>query len=105
MGIEVDPTQVAETAKTMEAQAQEIDSTMRTLIGQLSNLPSAWQGRAAGTFTAAQQAWEAKSAAHRAKLNAVAETLGVASKNQGALEDANDETARKHLSAIQAGLG
>ena len=105
MSIEVDPTQVAETARTMEAQAEDIDATMRSLISQLAALPDAWKGTAASTFIAAQAEWERKSAEHRAKLNAVAETLGVASANQGALEDANEESARRHLSAIQAGLG
>ncbi len=105
MSIEVDPEQVAETARTMEAQAEEIDATMRSLIGQLAALPDAWKGVAATTFVAAQNAWETKSREHRTKLNAVANTLGVASKNQGALEDANADSARQHLSAIQAGLG
>lgn len=105
MGIEVDPEKVAETSKTMEAAAQEIDTVMRLLLARLSSLPSAWQGQAAGTFIAAQQAWETKSASHRQKLNGIAETLGVAAKNQGALEDVNNEAASRHLSAIEAGLG
>ncbi len=82
MSSKADPTLGLETARTMEAQAEKVDATMRSLMGQLCALPDACKGSAATTFLAAQTAWEEKSRAHRTTLNGIAETLRVAAKNQ-----------------------